>query len=446
MHPPAATSTARPSPPRNPAAYAPDCAARLREAGIGFQTRFQPSLAEDPWLAGLDDALAFAERPGRLTHGLALLRSPFFEDEALPEAPGRLADAAERCLAENSVRNTHEPEGLAPLAERLRQRGAERIAAAPPAAAEDSRGRVSIEERQGRDLQRTAAAVARFARYARALAPLREATTTFREGVDCFARFVKAHFARPADDAAFAALEQAGDPSLPDTPIVDPARFRERIRRHLRRQRANRYPGRSGVSLIAAADAPYGDYDCLVLLGVGDADWPGPRPGNIFFPERVVLECATQARLRQARAHEIRLLASFADLPAKAGAFTRAELEDGFPAGESPIAAALGARLDVRLGGARRERVPVTVSPGIPAAGPDRAANDADRDVSPLPAQLERNVPDAVDLERAAALPLGHRALRTEPGAVLSGTRAPPPGRAVADRRAVPDGARQPAA
>ena len=374
---------------RNPGAYLASLSAGLSEAGIPFQTRFQPSLAEEPWPAGLDDALAFAEQPGRLSNGISLLRSPFFRDDRLSAAPGRLADIAGYRLADADIPNTRDPEDLDALAASVRRLGDDRIAKARRDPEDASARR---EKRSGRELQLAAEVVVRLAVHARTLAPIRDGRTRFRDAVQCFIGFVEACFPGAPDDAALEALRQAADPALPDTPVGDAARFRDRIRRQLRRHATNRYPGRAGVHLIAAEDAPFGDYDCLILLGVGDADWPGPRPGNVFFPTRV-LERATRGRFGDARRRETRLLDSFAGLAGKAAGFTRAELEDGFPAGESPIFAGLGELLRAN----REERIAVEVWEEAPG-----------EEVSPLPQHLERRAPGAVDLGR---LPLSPSAL-----------------------------------
>ncbi len=361
---------------RNPDAYVDTLAASFEEAGIPFRTDFQPSLAETPWPAGLDDTLRFAERPGRLSCGFALLRSPFFRDDQLGDVPGRLADIAASALADIDIRDTHEPEALEELAERTQRLGDSILGKATG----------TLDERRGRELGVAARVIARLAAHARALAPIRDQETGFREAVECLLRFARSHFP-DAPPAAREALLQAADPSLPETPSGGATRFRDRIRRQLRRHPTVRHPGRSGVRLIAAEDAPFGDYDCLILLGVGDADWPGPRPGTIFLPTRV-LEDATRKRFAEAREREIRLLRSFADLPGKAAGFARAELEDGFPAGESP----LFVHLEERLVG--RERIPVAV--------PEPEPGD---DVAPLPRSLDRSVPDAVDLAERTLSP-----------------------------------------
>lgn len=370
---------------RRPAAYLDALAARLTEAGIPFQTRLQPSLAEEPWPAGLDDALAFAERPGRLSLGIAMLRNPFFQDDRLPRPPGPLADIAEASLVDAGILNTREPEDLDALAATVRRLADDRLAAAGDAEGSRERARG---ERAGRELRQTAAVVARLAAYARALAPIRDGRTPFRDAVRCFAEFATARFSEPPDDAALRALAQAADPALPETPVGDAARFRDRVRRQLRRHTTNRHPGRAGVHLIAAEDAPFGDYDCLILLGVGDADWPGPRPGNIFFPTRV-LERATRARSGDARRREARLLGSFAMLAGQSAGFTRAELEDGFPAGASPLFAFLGERLREN----RNEAIPVDIPEATGSGG------------APLPRSLERRAPGAVDLATRALSP-----------------------------------------
>ena len=373
---------------RNPAAYLDALAARLTEAGIPFQTRLQPSLAEEPWPAGLDDALAFAERPGRLSLGIALLRSPFFQDHRLPRAPGPLADIAEAGLADAGIANTHEPEDLDALAATVARLADDRLAEVRADAESPENAR---NERAARELRQTAAVVVRLAAYARALAPIRNGATPFRDAIRCFAEFATDRFSEPPNDAALRALAQAADPALPETPVGDAARFRDRVRRQLRRQTTNRHPGRTGVHLIAAEDAPFGDYDCLILLGVGDADWPGPRPGNVFFPTRV-LERATRARSADARRREARLLGGFATLAGQSAGFVRAELEDGFPAGASPLFAALGERLRQNP----NEPLPVDLPEAAGSGG------------APLPRSLERRAPGAVDL---AVRPLSPSAL-----------------------------------
>ena len=372
---------------RNPATYLDALAARFAESGIPFQTRIRPSLAEEPWPAGLDDALAFAEDPGRLTNGLALLRSPFFYDPHLSSAPGRSAEIAEYALSDADIPNTHAPEGLAALAARVRRLGEERIATARDA---PEQAGASREERSGRELILAAEVLARLAVHAGALTPIRRPDATFRDAVRCFISFVSTHFPGAADRAALDALAQAADPALPETPVGTPARFRDRVRRQLRRHSVNRYPATSGVQLIAAEDAPFGDYDCLILLGVGDTDWPAARPGNIFFPTRV-LEPATRTRVGGARRREVQLLAAFAGLAGDAAAFTRAELEDGFPAGESPLFSALGVRLQENP---ERARIAIAGAPARSAA-------------LPLPVSLERQAPGAVDLAAHSLSPSG---------------------------------------
>lgn len=372
---------------RNPAAYLDALAARSAESRIPFQTRIRSSLAEEPWPSGLDDALAFAEDPGRLTGGFALLRSPFFYDAHLSGAPGHLAEVAEYALSDADIPNTHEPEELRELAARVRRWGEERIAKAGEI---PEQAGASRRERSGRELLLAADVVARLAAYAGALAPIRRPGATFREAVRCFISFVGSHFPGAADRTALDALAQAADPALPETPVGTPARFRDRVRRQLRRHSVNRYPATSGVHLIAAEDAPFGDYDCLILLGVGDTDWPAARPGNIFFPTGV-LEPATRTRVGGARRREVHLLAAFAGLAGEAAAFTRAELEDGFPAGESPLFAALRAKLE-----ANPDRTRIAI-PEAPAPGT----------AVPLPVSLERRAPGAVDLAARHLSPSG---------------------------------------
>lgn len=363
---------------RKPGVYLDALATCCAEAGIPFQTRLKTSLSEEPWPAGLDDALAFAEDPGRLTNGIALLRSPFFYDAHLPGAPGRMADVTEYALADADFPNTQDPGQLEGLAARVRRLGDERIAQAQEAADDVD---AFHKKRSGRELRLAAEVVERLDVHARTLAPLRQSDASFRDAVRRFASFVRLQFPGAADQAALEALEQAADPALPETRVGTPQRFRDRIRRQLRRHSVSRYSGTKGVHLISAEDAPFGDYDCLILLGTGDADWPSPRPANIFLPTRV-LEHATRVRFGAARRREAQLLTVLAGLAGDVTAFVRAELEDGFPAGESSLFPALRTKL---------EQNPQQIRFAIPDASPRSAA-------APLPANLERPAPGAVDL------------------------------------------------
>lgn len=399
---------------RNPGTYLGIADAVFGGPGLRLASGLQPPLSAEPWVASLADVLAFAERPGRLSLGLALLRSPFFHDPDLPES-ARAADLLEEEAPACRIRDTNDPERLNELAGRLRQaadrrrKGSDRRPARrddrdePAHRDERAEGeRAEAEEKAERRRARlaqaeTAAAVLeRLHAYAHALAPLRQPDARFGDAVEALRQFAGDHLPLPhekSDDredrevrmAALSALEQAEAAAPSEARTGGAARFHKRIRRILLRRSSPPRPklgtgaNGGGPHLIAAADAPYGDYDCIVLLGMMDADWPGPRPGNIFFPH-ALLEPATRDRHNRQRAREIHLLRAFPGLPRSRAAFTRPGLDDGFPAGVSPLEAEL---TDAARAGKRAE---------IPEAG---VAVVSPEPPPPLPERLERRAPSA---------------------------------------------------
>ena len=196
-------------------------------------------------------------------------------------------------------------------------------------------------------------------------------------------------------DAVSSALEQARAAAAGIRAEGKPGGVAGRLRRLFLRRGAPRRAPDAGVHLVSAADAVFGDYDFVVLLGLGDADWPGPRPTNIFFPPSA-LEAATRARHADRRRAEIRLLRTLASLPAQVFASSRPAQEDGFPAGRSVLEVELAEELE-RVG-ARLLHRPSAVADADPATGGHgpRTAGPA----PPLPRFLDRRAPSAHALER----------------------------------------------
>lgn len=384
---------------RQPRSYLDAVEVALAERGIAMETPLQPALTRHPWVASIADVLEFAARPGRISLGLNLLRTPFLKLADCSEPPARAADVLAGELLRAGCRDTNEPDDLERIAARLDQT-AERLvraleASEHPGADPDLQRQADRQRERAARLRTGAETLAQLSRLAVSLRPLRDATAAFPEAVETLAGFLETHFDPPDEqspdvrDTVLQALRQAAAAAPADARAGGGLRFLQRIRRLLNHRTAARGPGGRGVHLIAASDAPFGDYDFIALLGMVDADWPGPRPGNIFFPNPL-LAGATRTRHAGSRDREIRLLRSLSALPAHASAFLRPQLDDGFPVARSA--------LEVELS----EAVAAT-SPGYPllptsGAGPPVAPPE-DMAGEPLATNLDRTSTAAAVLD-----------------------------------------------
>ena len=421
---------------QRPALYLPAAESVFAGAGIPFRSPEAMPLVAGPRAAGLGDLLDFAERPEQLSRGLALLRNPFLEAPALPADPPRCADLAERSFVRLGLRDTvtaasrngaastpmaspgapaapdrdPAPEvgpALRALADRFR-----REVAAFDSLPEDDKSRRKLGEAEANSA--AAAVLDLFARWADDLARFRDPGADLREAVSAVVAFARRHLSPEVPEGAAERVPPEGDhPSRPRDPEEESAivalvqtadslegvrsggreRAADLLRRMLRRRRAPRRRADEGVQLLRAADAPFGDFDCVVFLGLSDADWPGPRPSNIFYP-RSLLEEATRVRHADRRGAETRLLRAFAELPRRAAAFVRAAHEDGFPAGVSPFEVELREALEAS-GARRRIFAPATVEASVESGDRSRPAPPP-----PLPGALDRRAPAAKALDR----------------------------------------------
>ena len=335
---------------RQPRAYHDAVEAAVAERGIALETPLQPVLTRHPWVASIADVLEFAARPGRISLGLNLLRTPFLRLPGPSGPPPRAADVLAGELLRAGHRNTNDPEDLDRIAEGFDQ-AAERLVRAleageRPEAGPDLEGPPDRRRERAARLRTAAATLGRLSRLAVSLRPLRDETAGFRDAVETLIGFLETHFDPPDEqspdvrDTALQALRQAAAAAPEGARAGGGPRFLHRIRRLLSHRTVARGDGGRGVHLIAASDAPFGDYDFIALLGMVDADWPGPRPGNIFFPNHL-LAGATRTRHAGSRDREIRLLRSLPALPARAAAFLRPQLDDGFPVARSALEAEL---------------------------------------------------------------------------------------------------------
>lgn len=421
---------------QRPALYLPAAESVFAGAGIPFRSPEAMPLVAGPRAAGLGDLLDFAERPEQLSRGLALLRNPFLEAPGLPADPPRCADLAERSFVRLGLRDTvtaasrndaastpagspgavaapdRDPApGVGPALRALADRFHREVAKFE-SLSEDDRSRRKLGEAEANSA--AAAVLDLFARWADDLARFRDPEVALREAVSAVVAFAGRHLSpevpegaaervstegdRPSrvrdseEESAIVALAQTAD-SLEGVRSGGRERVAGLLRRMLLRRRAPRRRADEGVQLLRAADAPFGDFDCIVFLGLSDADWPGPRPSNIFYPPSL-LEEATRIRHADRRSADIRLLRAFAELPRRAAAFVRAAHEDGFPCGVSPFEVELREALDAS--GARpRVFVPTAVEGSAEPGDRSRPAPPP-----PLPEGLDRRAPSAKALER----------------------------------------------
>ncbi|MDE2658581.1 MAG: PD-(D/E)XK nuclease family protein [Acidobacteriota bacterium] len=384
---------------RQPGSYLDAVEVALAERGIALATPLQPVLTRHPWVASVADVLEFAARPGRISLGLNLLRTPFLKLPDLSGTPPRAADVLAGELLRTGCRDTNGPEELDRIAERLDQTAEQLLRALEtierPAAGPGLQGPADRQRERAGRLRAAAGTLAQLSRLAVSLRPLRDETAAFREAAETLARFLETHFDPPDEqipdvrDTVLQALRQAAAAAPADARAGGGLRFRHRIRRLLNHRSVARGPGGRGVHLIAAGDAPFGDYDFIALLGMVDADWPGPRPGNIFFPNHL-LAGATRTRHGGSRDREIRLLRSLPALPACASAFLRPQLDDGFPVARSA--------LEVELSEA--VAAPSPGYPLLPASGADVSGTPPeDVAAEPLASTLDRTSTAAAVLD-----------------------------------------------
>ncbi len=376
---------------QNPSGYFDGVEAELGRRGIPFATPLRRGFTNHPWVASLSDVLEFSASPGRLSSGLNLLRSPFFRAPELPVAPQRAADLLARTALDAGMRDTNPPEELPRLAARLAREAADARSQCEGAGPDSE----PLPERllaRADALETSAAALGTLTAAAETLAPLRDPEASFKAAITAFLEFVEQSLGADTDseilDTVVQTCRQAAGAAPPGSLAGGTAQFPRRLRRLLKRRAAPAtYSGDDGVALIAATDACLGDYDFLMLLGLADADWPGPRPQNIFFPHGL-LEKATRRRQAEVRKREIRLLRSFPGLPRRGIAFSRPALDDSFPVAASPF--------EVEVSEALRARdLPRTEVPDSPIPQPATPT----RRVNPLATTLDRRAPSAAVLE-----------------------------------------------
>lgn len=270
----------------------------LAEAGVAYQAFDTLPLSAEPWAALLDLALVVARTGGTRDSVLALLRSPLlqFGDE---DATVSLVDVArlDRVLIEGRV--TSAPETYPSIVSALLAAGR-----APDPV---------LDERVLR-AAREAAAVSR------ALSVYRTAGTASQQ-ITCIAACLR-QFERgtpPADrdrhlrarSAVLASLERlaAAYRDHDDEPR-DPDTLSATVHHWIERQTFTPRRGSTGVHLVDAVAARFGEFDHVHVVGLVDAEWPERQRRSIFYTSSLLKDLGWPGEDDHLRAQQ----AAFRDL------------------------------------------------------------------------------------------------------------------------------------
>ena len=251
----------------------------LRSAGVPCQFFDALPLAAEPFAASIDllfsaVAAGFARIPA-----IALLRSPHLEFADAEGSPlsARDVSALDRGLAESGYLG--EPSALAGVVDTWR-------------AQEPARGRMARAIRGGQALLGIAAE----------LAPLRARASTAQHLAVLIA-FLHRHERLPGPDDPLRARQLRARTALAGTlaSLHDAyARFDSRdvdlddvaalVRRWIEGQTFSPRTGDSGVHVVDAESAPFGEFDVVQLAGLVDGEWPERPRRNIFYSLSVLRE------------------------------------------------------------------------------------------------------------------------------------------------------------
>jgi RecB family exonuclease/inactivated superfamily I helicase len=271
----------------------------MRSAGIPCQMFDALPLAAEPYAAALDLVLSCVSANFARGPAIALLRSPHFEfgrsahDVSVEDVP-----ALDRALAEAGYLG--EADGLDRLLETWR-------AAAP------ARGRLEQALRAGevlRDLVRELAPLQSPAPASDHLSHLLQFLTSHEANEEGDSRSRRA---RGAILGTLIALRDAWA-RFDETP-VDSDVVAALIRRWIGVQTFAPRAGDSGVHLVDAWSARFGDFDEVHLAGLVDGEWPEPARRNIFYSSSILRELGWPAESDRL-AGERALFADLLRLPA----------------------------------------------------------------------------------------------------------------------------------
>jgi RecB family exonuclease/inactivated superfamily I helicase len=234
------------------------------DAGIPYQTFDALPLAAEPYAAALDLVFEFVTSEFTREPVVALLSSPHFEFKVDGKRLGRLEIAAlNRACSEA---------GYFGGVEQLRKFAAEarglhaRAARAAASAAEELAPTRFADQRPSAQLAALLAFLLAHDRVPGEAAPLRE-------------RHLRA---RRAIISAIESLRRAHE-KLDDGP-VDFVEIAAMIRRWIEGQTFAPRAGTSGVQVLDAQAARYGEFDEIFLVGLVEGEWPQRPAKSIFYP------------------------------------------------------------------------------------------------------------------------------------------------------------------
>jgi len=274
----------------------------MRSAGIACQTFDALPLAAEPYAAALDLVLSCASANFARGPAIALLRSPHFEFSKVRLQPDTThvddVPALDRALAEAGYLG--DAESLDRLLESWKS-------------GDPVRGRMERALRAGDVLRE----------IVRELTPLRSRAPV-AEHLECLLTFFKTHErheesdsrARRARGAILGTLITLRDgwARFDNTP-VDSDVVAALIRRWIEVQTFAPRAGHSGVHLVDAWSARFGDFDEAHLAGLVDGEWPEPARRNIFYSSSILRELGWPAESDRL-AGERALFADLLRLPA----------------------------------------------------------------------------------------------------------------------------------
>lgn len=227
------------------------------DGGVPYQTFDALPLAAEPYAAALDLVCAFVTSNFTREPVVALLGSPHFAFEADGALIGRSDVAAlNRALSEDAYFG-----GI----ENLRRFAPWRAARAAMAAGDELHA-LTHEERPSVQLDALLVFLETHNRFPDAGDPLRE-------------RHLRA---RTAVLSAIHGLRKAHR-DLDDTP-VEFSTVAAMIRRWIEGQTFSPRAGRTGVQLVDAQAARYGEFDEVFLVGLVEGEWPQRSAKSIFYP------------------------------------------------------------------------------------------------------------------------------------------------------------------
>ena len=301
----------------------------FRDASVPYRLDDSFPLAAETFVAAVDVVLELVEADARRTAALDFLRNPFFTFPGV--GPSEVA-------AFESMTLRFRATGGFSQWERLR----DRLARAPGQPALPGMG-------GGGETELALPALEALVSVGERLGPLRTggddgAPPTVRAGIACLTSFLL-ELAPPEDDPrhqrARAAvleilerLEQTetllGERSLPFRDL------REKLRRAFEARTFDERAAGSGVTIVDADSAVFGDFDDVVVLGMNDGEWPARGPRNIFYPQSFLRRFGWPSD-RELLASERRRFRSLIRLPAERVALLRHQLEDEAPTVASPF-------------------------------------------------------------------------------------------------------------